>query len=260
MEPLYACGRAVLVTNISPGTLIQIWRDNGQKASISNPVNCYGREVIIPVHPYLVEGEKIWAQQWACGITPIMSNTVVVQQHPPVEAPVVIEPLYYNTSVLAIKNALPGSLLQAYILPANSTDWLFCGDSFGRATRSTINLFRVLSVGDQVKVCQLICSAGDQEKIFSSPVTYPTHPQNPPPEPVHLGETTAHLDRRAPPETFRRPLPLLKPPLLANRMRINKLRVPLMPLLKVLWMPTAKPMPITTEVVQCRITCWIGLT
>ncbi len=170
LEPLYSCARAVSIGNITPGTALQVWKSDGvQETAISSIHHIFSQEVSIPVTPYLQEGEKLWVKQWSCSDVAITSNSSVVVAHPTSVSPVIIEPVYTNTSSFAVKNAVAGALVEAYIQRNQTTDWAFCGSAIGKPALTILPLNLVLAEGDRIKIRQLFCSAEERLSLFTNP-------------------------------------------------------------------------------------------
>ena len=170
LDPLYSCARAVSITNITPGTALQVWKTDGsQKVAISSIYHIFSQEVTISVTPYLIEGDKIWVKQWSCSDVAISSNIGVVIAHPTDSNPSIIEPVHTNTSSIDVKSAVAGALVEAYILRSQTTAWVFCGSAIGKPAITTLYLNTVLGEGDQLKVRQLFCSADERLSKFTNP-------------------------------------------------------------------------------------------
>jgi hypothetical protein len=169
LEPLYACSRAVFVEGVHPGAILQVWRTDsqtGKKAAISSFVAVYDTQATIPVTPYLREKDKIWVLQWACNDTPIESNTAEVLQHPKIDSPIIVEPVYSGTTSVGVSNAVPGSLVEVYLSTQDGV-WELAGTAFASPkSTSAVALNTKLAVGNKLRVSQSLCELKAQsEKI-----------------------------------------------------------------------------------------------
>lgn len=186
LEPLYACSRAVFVEEVHPGAILQVWRadsQTGKKAPISSFVAVYDTQATIPVTPYLREKDKIWVLQWGCNDTPIESNTAEVLQHPKIDPPIIVEPVYSGTTSVGVSNAVPGSLVEVYLSTQDGV-WELAGTAFASPkSTSTVALNAKLAVENKLRVSQSLCELRAQsEKIVTviRPVPAPPILDKPP--------------------------------------------------------------------------------
>lgn len=186
LEPLYACGRVVFVEGVHPGAVLQVWRadsQTGKKAPISRFVAVYDTQATIPVTPYLREKDKIWVLQWACDDTPIESNAAEVLQHPKIEPPIIVEPVYSGTTSVVVGNAVPGGLIEVYLSTQDGV-WEIAGTAFALPkSTSAVALNAKLAIGNKLRVSQSLCDLRTQpEKIVTvvRPVPAPPILDKPP--------------------------------------------------------------------------------
>lgn len=162
LEPLFSCGRAVFVEQVTPGATLQVWRidDKTKKeAPISDRVKVYDTEATIDVTPYLGERDGVRILQWACGDTPTKSNTAEVKQHPNIEQPIIVGPVYSGTNSVDVSNAVPGAKIEVYLANQNGL-WEPVGFTFASPKATTaVTLNIKLAVRNQLRVTQSICSA-----------------------------------------------------------------------------------------------------
>jgi len=104
--PLFGCGSAVQVSNVSPGALVRIYEDGmpigivwaGEEISLS-----------ITASPSLVAGGKVTAKQWVGGSpSPESEPAVLVSAMPTIHIPRVLEPVALGDTEVWVSGVTPG--------------------------------------------------------------------------------------------------------------------------------------------------------
>lgn len=144
----FKCGTVVRVTNIRPGSYVEIWSDN-KKAQI-NTSYCqniiYDTWVDICVSP-LEKDDFIWAVVYSCGM-PAKSVKDKVKDFGDLGSPRVAKPIGVCMTSVVVEQVIPGAVVDVYVQRGGSTP-KWCGS----ATAGTD------SVEVPIKSCQL--QAGD---------------------------------------------------------------------------------------------------
>jgi len=164
-KPLFECASLIHLTNIHPGSLVQI---ESAKNGLIGFKTVYAIEGDIPVAPQLVAGDKITAIQVGCGHTSGPSAVVLVQTLPTELARPVVLPITNCARSVRVSNLTPGAIVDVFVQNGPTQIWL----ASTSATLPTINVGLgigiELTVGEVLTARQRLCS---KVSLTSKPVT-----------------------------------------------------------------------------------------
>jgi hypothetical protein len=161
--PLYNCARVVRVTNLVPGVLVRIMSSGtgGNWQQLSNPVFARASSMAVGVMPYLVAGQRVWAEQIVCGSGPIQSDRVRVEVIPQIQ-PVNVTRQLFSTRRFVEVDALPGALVRVY--STSRTHHELIGEGHVDPDNATISLQRPLIERESIGATQQICTVSTEIK------------------------------------------------------------------------------------------------
>jgi hypothetical protein len=158
-DELIACGRAVHITNAHPGAVLQVWAEhNGTKGPISGLSVVPAADLIVPVTPFLRQGDEVWVEERGCAGSTSTSPVSVVQPPAAAAPPDVATPAYSGAASVTVKGVVPGALVEVYIAAAGTENWQFAGAMVAGSSAPTVNLARILHLRDLVRARQTICA------------------------------------------------------------------------------------------------------
>jgi hypothetical protein len=182
VDRLYECGVVIPVVNVYPGSWLKaISKKLGQ---ISEAVYSTAPNACIPVRPALIPGDWVWVTMSACAARTLSSQRLEVQSAPDLPLPQIVEPVEAGQSSVVVQNVVPGAIVEVYL---NET---FCKAVNVGLPQVTVDLEKVLRVGDQLKVRQLLCN----NSTFLKPIVVVVKPK--PSPPVNLNPNGVKTDRK----------------------------------------------------------------
>ncbi len=162
--PLYECAASLRVTNLHPGSRVDVYSTLLGAPISSQQVN--STQADIPVAPQLISGDQVYAMQIGCGLTSAKSAAVAVMPIVKPGLPQVEMPVEDCMRSVTVTNVIPGARVDVYV-----------GDVWRGTATATTNtvevpiLFGPLSTGDLVRarqrICQYVTELGDPVEVVS---------------------------------------------------------------------------------------------
>ena len=159
--PLYDCARTVSIKNVYPGATVQIFARNAAgDAPISDQVIFSTDQGVLPVAPYLRQGDDVYVVQWPCSDKGAPSKTEPVQPLPALEPVRVLDPIFAGDRRVDVQDALPGALVEVFVRRPE-VDILFAGSAIADALSqiTVVGCNFALQAGDFVFARQTLCYA-----------------------------------------------------------------------------------------------------
>jgi hypothetical protein len=165
--PLFDCAGVVRVTNVRPGSRVQVTSDMLGGAALGEAY-ATASQADVGVAPLLIAGDHVSAVQMGCGHASAPAQAQPVRRLGTVPRPVVQTPLTDGGRVVQVTQAIPGALLDLYL--SN----LWSGSALAGAATAQVPLFDslpALRIGDKVHVRESICdTTSDSENVPVTPV------------------------------------------------------------------------------------------
>ncbi|MCX9026424.1 MAG: hypothetical protein OIN85_10055 [Candidatus Methanoperedens sp.] len=163
--PLFACGAVVRVTNLRPGTTVDVY-----STFLGAPIGSqqvYATQADIPVAPQLIAGDHIYAMIVGCGKKSAKSTSVPVKPVPKPGLPNVQHPVDDCMRSVKVTNVISGACVDVYV----NNVWRGTGIAGGTSIEVPIQSGS-LHVGDHVRarqrICQFITGFGEPAIVVSS--------------------------------------------------------------------------------------------
>lgn len=165
--PIYSCGGAVHVKNVTPGAQIIIWSE--QLGAPIGQAFAFTNEALVKVSPHLMSEDRIYAEMTGCEGLNIRSDLVPVDNFEGIKAPSVTTPIFVKANSVLVSDVVPGSTVDIYI------NGLWQGANVIAGNEGVITLLSSVEVGDSVHARQRLCS--EISEVSSEVIVVPPPPQ-----------------------------------------------------------------------------------
>ncbi len=161
LSPLYACGRAVQVSNLHPGARVVVYEDDRpiglQWAGLESSLS-------VAVAPTLYAGGKVMARQWVGNRQSPDSERVYVDLVETVRTPRILDPVAIGDTRVWLSNVMPGSHL---VVRSNN---IIIGEADASEPITRVN---VAPISDDIQVSARFCDQLSQPSARIHPVLSP---------------------------------------------------------------------------------------
>jgi hypothetical protein len=159
--PLVKCQRSVTIEHLKPGATVQIWAQGPSsmpERPISQKVVAYDTRRDIDVTT-LIEGENVWAVQWACALARRDSDRLPVWPAPAIDDPAFIKPVTRIDKSITVEKTVRDAKVEIR-RQISDTQWELIGMAVAKSFVTVVALQpRVtLAVGQVLQARQRYCS------------------------------------------------------------------------------------------------------
>ncbi len=155
-EPLYNCARLVRVSNVHPGSEVQVFaRTKTGEGPISLRRVFTSTYDEVKVIPHLNTDDYVWVVAEGCGAH-LESDRKRVVDHPPIAAPRIEEKVVSGATSVTVQDVIPTASVFVYFLEGGT--WKLIGSkTYAEAKATTVLLNRTLKTRDSVAASQYYC-------------------------------------------------------------------------------------------------------